>query len=69
MHWTFLATMRKDGSAVTTHGVESQVYGKAAGKWSWFTFTTPKIASQLPKRLPNTTLSLTSWSLCIGLLS
>ena len=29
----FLATMRKDGSGVTTHGVESQVYGKGAGKW------------------------------------
>ena len=27
------ATMRKDGSAVTTHGVETQIYRKQAGKW------------------------------------
>ena len=27
-HWIFHATMRKDGSAVTTHGVETQVYRK-----------------------------------------
>ena len=32
-HWTFHATMRKDGSAITTHGVETQVYRKEAGKW------------------------------------
>lgn len=32
-HWTFHATMRKDGSAVTTHGVETQVYRKESGKW------------------------------------
>jgi len=25
-HWIFHATIRKDGSAVTTHGVETQVY-------------------------------------------
>ncbi|WP_058185890.1 YybH family protein [Terracidiphilus gabretensis] len=31
--WTFHATMRKDGSAVTTHGVETQVYRKESGKW------------------------------------
>jgi len=32
-HWIFHATMRKDGSAVTTHGVETQIYRKEAGKW------------------------------------
>ncbi len=32
-HWTFHATMRKDGSAITTHGVETQVYRKESGKW------------------------------------
>lgn len=32
-HWVFHATMRKDGSAVTTHGVETQVYRKEAGDW------------------------------------
>ena len=32
-HWVFHATMRKDGSAVTTHGVETQVYRKESGNW------------------------------------
>jgi ketosteroid isomerase-like protein len=32
-HWVFRATMRKDGSAVTTHGVETQIYRKQAGEW------------------------------------
>jgi ketosteroid isomerase-like protein len=32
-HWIFHATMRKDGSAVTTHGVETQVYRREAEKW------------------------------------
>jgi uncharacterized protein (TIGR02246 family) len=32
-HWVFHATMRNDGSAVTTHGVETQIYRKQAGKW------------------------------------
>ena len=32
-HWDFHATLRKDGSAVTTHGVETQVYRKEYGKW------------------------------------
>ena len=27
-HWVFRATMRKDGSAVTTHGVETHIYRK-----------------------------------------
>src|SRR5271163_384016 len=31
--WVFHATMRKDGSAVTTHGVETQVYRRESGKW------------------------------------
>ena len=30
-HWVFRATMRKDGSSVTTHGVETQIYRKQAG--------------------------------------
>jgi ketosteroid isomerase-like protein len=32
-HWIFRATMRKDGSTVTTHGVETQVYRRESGKW------------------------------------
>ena len=32
-HWVFHATMRKDGSAVTTHGVETQVYRKESANW------------------------------------
>lgn len=32
-HWVFHATMRKDGSAVTTRGVETQVYRKESGSW------------------------------------
>jgi len=32
-HWVFHATMRKDESAVTTHGVETQVYRKESGNW------------------------------------
>ena len=32
-HWEFHATLRKDGSAVTTHGVETQVYRKENGQW------------------------------------
>ena len=32
-HWIFQATMRKDGSPVTTRGVETQVYSKESGKW------------------------------------
>jgi ketosteroid isomerase-like protein len=32
-HWVFHGTMRKDGSAVTTNGVETQVYRKEAGSW------------------------------------
>ncbi|WP_260738005.1 YybH family protein [Tunturiibacter lichenicola] len=32
-HWTFHATMRKDGLAITTHGVETQVYRKESGNW------------------------------------
>jgi len=32
-HWNFNATMRKDGSAVTTHGVETQIYRKEEGEW------------------------------------
>ncbi|HEY2471375.1 MAG TPA: nuclear transport factor 2 family protein [Terracidiphilus sp.] len=31
--WDFHATLRKDGSAVTTHGVETQDYRKETGKW------------------------------------
>jgi ketosteroid isomerase-like protein len=32
-HWVFRATMRKDGSAVTTNGVETQIYRKESGNW------------------------------------
>ena len=32
-HWDFHATLRKDGSAVMTHGVETQVYRKENGQW------------------------------------
>jgi ketosteroid isomerase-like protein len=32
-HWIFHATMRKDGSAVTTHGVETQIYRRGNGTW------------------------------------
>jgi len=32
-HWDFHATLRKDGSEVTTHGIETQVYCKENGAW------------------------------------
>ena len=32
-HWTFHATLRKEGSAVTTHGIETQIYRRESGKW------------------------------------
>lgn len=32
-HWIFHATMRKDGSNITTRGVETQIYRKESGKW------------------------------------
>jgi ketosteroid isomerase-like protein len=32
-HWIFHATMRSNGAAVTTHGVETQIYRKEAGQW------------------------------------
>jgi ketosteroid isomerase-like protein len=32
-HWDFHATLRRDGSAVTTHGVETQIYRKEEAKW------------------------------------
>jgi len=32
-HWDSHATMRKDGSGVTTHGVETQIYRKEDGEW------------------------------------
>ncbi|HEY1759358.1 MAG TPA: nuclear transport factor 2 family protein [Bryobacteraceae bacterium] len=32
-HWDFHATLRKDASAVTTHGVETQVYRKENRQW------------------------------------
>jgi ketosteroid isomerase-like protein len=31
--WVFHATMRNGGAAVTTHGVETQIYRKEAGEW------------------------------------
>jgi ketosteroid isomerase-like protein len=32
-HWDFYATLRKNGSAVTTHGVETQMYRKEDRQW------------------------------------
>ncbi|HKO19624.1 MAG TPA: nuclear transport factor 2 family protein [Acidobacteriaceae bacterium] len=32
-HWVFHARMRKDGSAVATRGVETQIYSKEHGNW------------------------------------
>lgn len=32
-HWVFHATMRKEGSHVTTRGVETQIYRKEGGNW------------------------------------
>lgn len=32
-HWVFHATMRKDGSAIVTRGIETQVYRKESGNW------------------------------------
>jgi ketosteroid isomerase-like protein len=32
-HWIFHATMRKDASVLTTHGVETQVYRRESGDW------------------------------------
>jgi Xaa-Pro aminopeptidase len=32
-YWDFNATFRKDGKQITTHGRETQVYGKAGGEW------------------------------------
>ena len=32
-HWTFHATLRKYGSSVTTHGVETQVNHQNPGRW------------------------------------
>jgi ketosteroid isomerase-like protein len=32
-HWVFHATLRKDQSAITTRGVETQVYRKESGNW------------------------------------
>lgn len=31
--WDFHTTLRKDGSAVATHGVETQIYRKEEGHW------------------------------------
>ena len=31
--WVFHAKMRKDESAVTTHGIETQIYRKESGNW------------------------------------
>jgi uncharacterized protein (TIGR02246 family) len=32
-YWDFVARLRKDGSPLTTHGRETQVYKKADGRW------------------------------------
>jgi uncharacterized protein (TIGR02246 family) len=33
-YWDFAATLRKEGTAVDTHGRETQVYRRTAGRWS-----------------------------------
>ena len=32
-HWDFVAKLRKDGSTITTHGRETQIYRKLEGTW------------------------------------
>ncbi|PYV13462.1 MAG: DUF3225 domain-containing protein [Acidobacteria bacterium] len=32
-YWDFVAKLRTDGTALTTHGRESQVYRKSGGRW------------------------------------
>src|ERR1700733_11316770 len=32
-YWDFVAKLRKDGSTVTTHGRETQIYHKEQGRW------------------------------------
>jgi len=32
-YWAFVAKLRTDGTALTTHGRESQVYRKSGGRW------------------------------------
>lgn len=32
-YWDFAAKLRKDGSAITTHGRETQIYRKEQGRW------------------------------------
>jgi ketosteroid isomerase-like protein len=32
-HWDFAAKFRKDGSPLTTHGRETQLYHKIQGRW------------------------------------
>jgi Xaa-Pro aminopeptidase len=32
-YWDFVATFRKDGSTITTHGRETQIYGKKQDAW------------------------------------
>lgn len=32
-YWDFAAKLRKDGAPITTHGRETQVYGKVRGRW------------------------------------
>jgi len=50
-HWVFHATMRKDGSAVTTHASKPRFIAKKLGNGALFTSTTPKIASLSPEHL------------------
>jgi uncharacterized protein (TIGR02246 family) len=33
-YWDFVAKMRKDGTPLTTHGRETQIYRKRSGRWS-----------------------------------
>jgi ketosteroid isomerase-like protein len=32
-YWDFVARLRKDGTSVTTHGRETQLYRKIDGQW------------------------------------
>jgi ketosteroid isomerase-like protein len=32
-YWDFVAKLRKDGSTITTHGRETQVYERKQGAW------------------------------------
>jgi len=41
-YWDFAAKFRKDGSPLTTHGRETQLYQKIRAAGAWFTFIIPE---------------------------